>query len=126
MKPGIFMNAIAVELVAYGPEIVVNHFGTPVGALPAGASMVPVVSGPMPVTPAAAPVTPWQPTTGPGAPVQPQWQAPTGPASTEAAAPNYAFLNGPKRYLVNGVAYGADQLAAHGWPSEQISLLPPA
>ncbi len=86
-QPGIFLNHSMVELVGYGEEIVTGpdanavFGGTPVAALPAGASATPLAPAAAPAMPGAAP-TPAAPAPAPAAPAP----APAAPAPGQAPA----------------------------------------
>ncbi len=81
--PGVYMNLDMVELVGYGPEIVggpdaASAFGTPVAALPTGASLVPLAG--QGIAPPPTTTTPPPPTTT--APPPPSTTTPPPPSTT--------------------------------------------
>lgn len=133
-KPGLYLNWSMLEIVAYGEEIITgpspaDAFAAPVGALPPGASAVPMAPAPLPpptpgamgATPppgaAPPPVTPPvapPPYTGymPGAP-------PPAPAAPAAAPPPPPAA--PVRTMLpaaGGQTYEA--MIAAGWTDAQL------
>jgi len=123
-KPGLYINLGMIELVAQGPEIVSGpdasavFGGTPVAALPAGATPLPTPGVPaLPGMPAAAVPAP---TPAPAAPTP-------APAAPLPVVPNLAFVAGPGAAMPMPAApagpvmtakaggYTYEQLIAGGW-----------
>ena len=111
-SPGMYVNYVYVEMVAYGEEITFGPdpsivFKTPAGPLPAGASAVPVSAGYAPVSAGSAPVSaPMAPAAPPTA-VQPSpsfLSPPPQPPSAPPVAP---------RMCLNGWVY--DEAIKVGW-----------
>ena len=105
-RPGLYVEHTHIQRVGYGDPINTGPDGAaifaaaPVGALPAGASATPVVSGP---APQGAQGTP----------------APQGAQGTPAPP----FADGPRMYIVGGVSYTEAQLRAKNWNDEQLATL---
>lgn len=126
LKPGVFLNFNAVELIGYGPIIQSSDGGkatltsAPVGFIPDGCSSSPVAAPAAPVTP----TTP-APAAAPMAPVAPSMPQPSAdflrPPAAPAAPPVEERFNHPQ-----GGTFTREQLRAAKWTDEQINALPRA
>lgn len=134
-KPGIFLNGSSVQLLAFGevinsgPDSKAIFEGNAVGALPAGASAVPLASeAVIPPAVPGAPVAPAIPAVTPAAvgqvpapaAVVPDVNFPNPPAATPPPPP---APEAEKTYTVSGKQFTKAQLLASGWTEAQIAGL---
>lgn len=110
-SPGVYLNPSLFELSRAGTEIILDNGPSAAEAFGGGAATTPA-SNP-PGNPGAPPATEVAPA--------PDFLNPPG-APGGAAAPPPA----PVRYVLDGQAYTAEQLAAAKWSPEQIATLPRA
>ena len=110
-KPGIYINLQMVEFQAFGQEITSGPdadevFKDDAGALPAGASAMPVAAGPVPPSFNAPPVAP-----------VPGFLNPPMPPAPPPAAPVETF------YIVAGVKYSESDLRKAGYTDAHFAGL---
>lgn len=118
-KPGIYVNLNMIELAAQGPEIVSGpdasavFGGTPMGAMPAGASPLPPTGTPAAPVAAPAPMPPMPPAVTYVAPN-------TGFAATPPAAPAPPAPPAARQMLPKAGAYSYEMLIAAGWTDASL------
>lgn len=120
-SPGVYLNPSLFELSRAGQEIILESGPSAADAFGGGAATTPASN------PNADPLNPpGNPGGPPAAAVTPAPDflnppgAPGAPGATAAPPP------APERYVLNGQAYTAEQLAAAQWSPEQIATLPRA
>jgi hypothetical protein len=131
-KPGVFLNMLAIELVACGEEIRFGDSGDAFGAdpidqLPEGAYSAPIAPAPFQSTPPPCSV-PSVPVTPPpfGFEPAPDFLTPQQYASPAALPPVAPPPPPPPvdcKYMFCGTVYSADELKKGGWTDVQISSL---